>query len=221
MTQRVCPDCGREITGHGRYCNFCGWDLRTGKKPEAQKQDAGAVWNPEEAYARGKGGAILITLLAVIAIVAAVFLVMSASDRRGREIPSGFFNGMSFSEADRIMKESGFSPTKSSYGSSGIVHQEYSSRQVLERKTLYTALTVSENERDSYVAVCHYFQDTEGTSPGNPGDAFRGLKEKLTRMYGEPEEDQSFQGYYWFQDDRILILGYARTGVVELDQYYY
>ena len=221
MAQRVCPDCGHEIDGHGRYCNFCGWDLRAGKETKPGKQDAGAVWNPEEAYARRKGWVILVTIMAVFMITAAVFIVAFGSDRKGREMPAGFFNGMSFSEADRRMKDTGFSPTESSYGSNGMIHQEYGSHSVLGEKTLYTALTVSEKETDSYVVVCHYFQDKEGASAGNPGDMFRSLKEKLTRMYGEPEEDQAFMACYWVQDDSFLILGYARNGIVELDQYYF
>ena len=218
MAQKTCPDCGREITGYGRFCNFCGWDLRK-KKQETPRKDSGAAWNPDEVYARKKSTAAIVVMAAVIALVIAVAGVTvygGLKDLLPEKLPVTLSADMSASEARKAMRNAGFrqiSSSSSSLGDSWL----YDSREVLGIQTVDSMLHVfSVSDTSHFLNLSHYFaEDGKGTID-KPGKIFGELLDKLSRICGTPEKDE--RSFHWEKEG--ITLKYYTDDTVVLSQFY-
>ena len=215
MKEIKCPNCGRENAARARNCMFCGFSMKgaTAVKDTKETQDTGR-WNPEEAYARGKGRIFFWAVILVIAIAAAAFFMTYA---RGQELrmPYGIERTMTSEEVRECMERNGFEPLGSPSGSD-FRNQMYDSAYVLEEVTEYSVTAVGQGENAGQVYVMHAFHEEETGSFSHPGPDFQHLYDALEKDYGTPEKDTSNGLYLWRNGNVFMSLHYAGASLVEL-----
>ena len=221
MAQKTCPDCGREITGYGRYCNFCGWDLRK-KKPADPGTSAVPARKQEREDRPVRNGAIIaiITVLAIAAVsAAALWFSAGGNVFRGTEKLPGDLSGIRTNfQAVAEMKSAGFRQISSSSGSLGD-SWTFDSRKVLGVQTEYSILHIlAVSEKQRMTSVNHYFPEEEAGTIESPGKTMRKLLDALTAAYGTPEKDEKY--YTWKDRYSRITLGYGTGGMVVIGQYY-
>lgn len=194
MTDNRCPECGHELAGRGRFCIFCGSDLRKPSRiiGSAQSHSSDGLWNPEKAYGKSASHGTAVLLLAVLCIAIALVSVFAINAIRGSnysalsEKQPVLHSGMSFTEASAEMERCGFNKVSSSGNSSEgnkfscNFHEHTSYSETARIITL-----VVEEGKDGYVAVSYYYMDRE--SSFDESLLFRRLKKELCSRYGDPE----------------------------------
>ena len=180
-----CPECGHEITDRGRYCPFCGCDLR--KVPGMRTRSPLAV--------------LLVILLALGCIFAAFAFIRSES--RGRDPELRY--GMTFREAAAEMERCGFVPEGEEYGKDGRASRNYKEHSIYGRKAWMITLEARKNT-GGRVTLTTYFVDTD-KGYTRKTSVFTGLKNYLTDRHGKPEvKNGAYEYYYWQVDDGFIIL---------------
>ena len=227
MKIKVCPSCGHEIYDRGKFCQFCGCELRGGKtvdRPDERADTdgtwgAGAAesgsWNPDKAY-RGSAGRVLVVTLAAVFLVAAA--VMAYTHIWGQEMRFPKLNsGMTFLQARQAMREDGFREDEAPYLGSFYNLQRYASREVFGIETVYSELEVQEG---SYVAVGHMYYEPESGTVMNPGPVFRQLERNLNSSLGEGIRAEDGTYYYWRDRDKLMLMTYNTPDEVQIVIYY-
>lgn len=215
MKEIRCPNCGRENAARARYCMFCGMSMKGAEavKKTKETQEEGR-WNPEEAYARGKGGIIFLAVILIAAAAAAAFLLTFS---RGHELrmPYGIRLSMSSEQVRQCMEENGFT---SIWNPSGTDFRStmYESARVLGEETEYSLTAAGKSGDSRQVLVQHVFQEEETGSFEHPGPVFRRLLNALEKDYGEPEKDEATGMVLWRNGKVIAALEYAGGNLVEL-----
>jgi len=205
LSVKYCPECRHELAGRGRYCLFCGCDLRKSqqavpaKAPEARSD--GGRWDPETAYRRGAAGRIVFWALLLAALAAAAVLYFSSPKT---QLPS-FTAGISFENAYREMRRCGFVPLGDPVKQGQATTQRYGSSEVYGIRTVCTDLEVREGT-GAAVTLVHYYRDGSKKDQSR-SQTFARLKKTLSDRYGDPELIHTQQDYYYWPDDngyRIL-----------------
>ena len=221
MAQKTCPDCGREITGYGRYCNFCGWDLRK-RKPAAPVQPAAAPPKQESAERRERSGAagIVITIVAALAVAAAIFFFTTGkvSLTVHEKLPGNLGGRLTNWQALAEMKSAGFNLIKSNSSSLGDTWY-FEGRKVLGVQAESTTLYIFDvTEKMRIMSVTHYFREEKMGTLEVPGKTMKELLDKLTQAYGTPNRDD--KNYSWRDKDIRITLSYGSGDSVVISQYY-
>jgi len=180
-----CPECGHEIIDRGRYCPFCGCDLR--KVPGMRTRSPLAV--------------LLVILLAVGCVFAALALIRN--ENRGRDPELRY--GMTFREAAAEMERCGFVPEGAETGKDGMLSRNYKEHSIYGRKAWMITLDARE-ETGGLVTLTSYFVDSD-KGYTKKTSVFTGLKDYLTRKHGKPEvKNGVYAYYYWPLGDGYIIL---------------
>ena len=228
MSVKVCPSCGHEIYDRGRFCQFCGCELKGGvTAPAAEGTRSGNsgredenIWNPEKAYGNSRRRtALWAILLAVLAAVAAFVLVRYGIYANRSGMPADLRAGMSFRQAREVMRKEGFVEEGVPYESGKLHALQYDSREALGIRTEYSVLELRDGE---YAALVHMYYEVERGSMAHPGPVFVQLKNALSKAMGSegnPEEGTA-QYLIWRKDRRTVMLSYAAADEVQLVIYY-
>ena len=192
MSVYSCPECGHELVGRSRYCQFCGCDLR--KSGHSSASDS-------EKYERaivssGKRKTLIVTVFAFLAVVIALACYSSAP-AKAPLLPS-LKPGMDFDEACAAMNSAGFAKEGSSYRSGTAVCQEYSSRNVYGCSTFMSSLEVQEGP-DGHISLMHFYVTDYEKDEGKK--LFSQLKGTMSSLYGDPEYLTAVYDYYRWPDD--------------------
>ena len=224
MNVKVCPSCGHEIYDRGKFCPFCGCELKGGKAvavPEAKPAD-GETWNPESAYARKSPARVSALFLLLGALIAGlvIYLVSAGvfdSPDSGNWSRVNIRAGMSFGDALKQMKQAGFKENGEEYVSQRYRQAVFDSAEVCGNQTVLSVLEVTEG-KDAQVIVGHVFNEPKKGSLQQQGPVFRDLKNRLTKLYGEPLEYNMspFEYYMWNAKDRRVMLSYLDKDTVQM-----
>lgn len=222
MVVRCCPECGHEIAGRGRYCMFCGCDLRKTPRTAAPVQQGKDRHEenrePDERF-REKLGTIrkaaLVIVLALLAVAGVIWLacITVASPRTA---DPALRAGMSFEEAARAVERKGFVKDGGTVEKNGRTTQNYRSREVYGSTTVYSELEVEEGPKGK-VSLKHYYHDISGT--GENSWIFTLLKRKLTSLYGSPKHGDGVVGYYSWTDGDTHYMLYTLVNTICIDQW--
>jgi len=218
MKEVKCPNCGRENAGRARNCMFCGFSMKDAAavavKETKEPGDSGR-WNPEQAYAAGKGRMVFWAVIVLIIAGAVAFLLSYTHGRSELRLPYGIDRTMSPIEVRECMERNGFEPLGSPSGTD-YRNQMYGSAYVLNQLTEYSVTAVGDGDNSGQVFVMHVFFEEDEYSFKNPGPVFQDLLAALAQDYGEPEKDTANGLYRWRNGDVFLSLHYAGKTMVEL-----
>ena len=212
MSIRHCPECGHELAGRCRYCQFCGCDLRRTPRTASPVSSPASGGNPyASGFARGNspsGGrklTVIVVLLVMAAIAASLVFYSRSHDDAAPPVYSLLRSGMGFEEASGILEENGFVRDGDPYVSGGAVTQNYDSHTAYGEKAFIVSLEVDEG-RNGRVSLCYYYSDTDhGTDGRTP--VFSRLKKELSSRYGDPEYRTAvYDHYYWPDADGYHML---------------
>ena len=203
MAVRYCPECRHELAGSGRFCLFCGCDLRK-RRPVAGSVSETAAENRTGDSGEAPVGSFpgrqkalpvfLFILLVAAAVLLSVYLgvVKSPASRSGPELRPG----LSFTEASEIMERSGYQPDGEPFLNNGRITQSYQSHEAFGTEAWFVSLDVAEGE-GSHVAVTYYYADNDIGLNSNSA-VFRNLKKELSHRFGDPEfRTLVYDHYYW------------------------
>ena len=215
MIAKYCPECRHDITGRGRFCMFCGCDLRKNppvsatEKKEPKKN--GDTWDPEEVYQKKSSvpkKAALVILLAALAVVIAFVSVAFIGGGGKNGLSKQLRAGMTFEEAARVMKRNGFEADGEPEQQDGKTFQEYKRNEVYGYTTLRSVLRVEEGA-DGGITLTHYFNERKLGGEKESWDLLM-LRSKLSGQHGDPQyhADGVFPFYSW-QDDGAVYLLYS------------
>ena len=215
MAVRYCPECRHELAGRGRYCLFCGCDLRAAPPVSAEKpagESAGSDrdrWNPDEAYrSRKSASVLLVVFLAVAAIAAAVFLA-GYTDSSSKTPQLDLRAGMTFEEADALLQQNGFVPDGNPVSNAFTMGRMYRARKMYGLVAHTSELTV-DSGKGGQVTLALYYRCDEGQKPASSA-TFIQLKKNLSSLCGDPVLYDS-DTYYWPEEHGYRLL----TAVGEL-----
>lgn len=215
MAIKYCPGCGHELAGSGRFCLFCGCDLR--KTPSVPSPDPERVSGLSGSYtvqADRKASSGFKIFLAALAAVAVALVLVFVYGRDGR-IPAAvsvkepiLLSGMSFEEASAEMERCGF--VKTDVSGSAVHDGARCSCNFREHnafgETAMTITLVVDEEKDGYVALSYYFKDNQNNT-GGESFLFRRLKNQLSSRHGNPEHNDHILDYYlWHVSDGYVML---------------
>ena len=208
MAVRNCPECGHELSGRGRYCIFCGCDLRKARPLKAA--ESAPVVPAETASVRKSRPAFLAVLLAVAAVLAALAAYTGTVSRKPESPP--FRAGMSFEEAAQVMERCGYVCRGEPLREENDTRQDYEGCTVYGYDTRYSVLKVTEGDNPRIV-LTHYYAD-KNWSAGGESFMMRNLKQAMTGLYGKPEFLKSVVDYYnWPAKDGSYML-YSLAGSI-------
>ena len=84
MAIRNCPECGHELADRGRYCPFCGCDVRKAPRTAAPQAARQAASGTEPAYTERKSPWTgILVLAAALCVIAAVLGFLYTSEKGG------------------------------------------------------------------------------------------------------------------------------------------
>lgn len=178
---------------------------------QMKSTDENTVWEPEEAYreARSANLRLLIVILLIIAAGTAWIMGIMVHQKRTGEV---LLNAsMTFEEADKLLRDSGYNPMGLSYRNGKKVLQTYDSRAVFSCLPAYSMLENNEENNQRILRLDHVFEEDGKHSMADPGEVFRKLKEGLTKQHGVPEEKADATDKYlqWERKDNgLILLGY-------------
>lgn len=169
------------------------------------------TWDPETAYRESRAGnlRLLIAILLIIAVGAAWISGILAHQKRTGEVALNA--SMTFEEADRLLRDSGYNPMGLSYRNGKKVLQTYDSRALFSCLPAYSMLENNEENNQRILRLDHVFEEDGKHSMADPGEVFRKLKEGLTKQHGVPEEKSDAADKYlqWERKDNgLILLGY-------------
>lgn len=176
------------------------------------KQNAdNQIWDPERAYRESRSGnlRLLIALLVIIAIGAAWITGILAHQKRTGEVKLNA--SMTFEDADRLLRDSGYNPMGLSFRKGNKAIQTYDSRRVFSCLPVYSMLESEEENNEKMLRLDHVFMEDGKHSMADPGEICRTLRENLTKLHGAPEEKFDSDGKYlqWkTKDNGRILLGY-------------
>ena len=155
------------------------------------------IWDPETAYRESRAGnlRLLIAILVIIVVGAAWISGILAHQKRTGEVALNA--SMTFEEADRLLRDSGFNPMGLSYRNGKKVLQTYDSRAVFSCLPAYSMLENNEENNQRILRLDHVFEEDGKHSMADPGEVFRKLKEAgltvivhvIFGLPGETKED--------------------------------
>lgn len=228
MNVKVCPSCGHEIYDRGKFCTFCGCELKGGRMvtvPETKPAD-GETWNPESAYARQSPARLTALVVLLAALVAALVFLLAYSGafdnaNSGNWGRVNLRSGMGFEEARKQMRQAGFKEDGEVYVSREYRRAAFEPAEVYGHRTLFSVLEVSE-DKDAQVVAGHVYEEPGKGSMDKQGEVFRDLKKRLTVLHGEPlEYNMDPIGYYmWNTDEARIMLCYMDRETIQLVVYY-
>lgn len=198
MAIRTCPECGHELADRGRYCPFCGCDVR--KTPPATAPQAAprkAESAGEAVYTERKSPWTAILLLAAaVCVVAAVLGILYTSKKDGGEPRLRY--GMSFEEAAAEMKRCGFVRDGDAVESGGTITQNYAGHTLYGEKAYLISLE-ADSGKGGEVQLMGYYPDSD---PGYEQETvlLRSLKKYMTSRYGDPALTQGVYPWYSWRD---------------------
>ena len=210
---------------------FCGNPLAGGKAVSAGGEAAGGSrkaagnqegdrWDPETVYAqsRGRGIALLIAAVVLVAIVSVVYISQPGAigiSQRPFGPPLGTPGASGLTEMTAVLKEAGLIPQGDPYHYSDRIYQQFDASEIMGEKTEFS---VAEVEEESGIAVSHAFAEEKGKyySLERPGPVFKRLLDKLTSEFGKPVIQGAENYYYWTQKNEILVLYYGYDNVIWL-----
>ena len=224
MAVKYCPECRHEIAGRGRYCMFCGCDLRKTRPvavPAGQQENraAAAVREPEEAGSQKTSAVRKVIAIAVLALLIAMvgvgLLAYTGISSRKEESPV-LQAGMSFAEAARAVERCGFVKDGEDTEKSGKHTRKYKSREVYGYETRYTILETEEG-KNGRVSLTHYYSDTQGS--GTESWKFQQIANRMRERYGRPNQMKDIvEGYSWSDGNGGHML-YSIAGMIVLSQW--
>ena len=213
MIVRYCPECRHENTGRGKYCMFCGCDLRKVRPVSVRAGQAvnraAEAREPEESGSRKTPGVLKVILIALIAVVAAVtgiVLLGNYGKSPAKDGRPALKAGMTFEEAASAMKRSGFEPEGDPGQRNGVVWQEYRSREVYGYTTQYSVLYVREGE-EAEISLTHYYKDRKIGKEKESWDLLM-LRSNLNARHGDPAYNDNgiYPFYYWLDGGCTYLL---------------
>ena len=227
MAVKRCPECGHELAGRGRFCLFCGFDLRKASRnavtaPEQAEDRNGR--ESDEAFGKSSSAVLKIVLLSLIAVAAAFALVYFSRSGVNRSVVSDkepvLQAGMSFAEASAEMERCGFvrSPGSGTVPEGTKYSCNYLERSVFGQNAHIITLVVEEG-KNGYVALSYYYKDTE-TETGKESRLFRSLKSELSRRFGDPEYNDYIIKYYRWPDRDGYIMLSSSAGLITVFERY-
>ena len=230
MKVKICPSCGHEIYDRGKFCPFCGCELKGGKTVDRPEErivpegngsageagvPEGGAWNPEKAYG-GSAGRVAALIIAAVLLCAAAVVILSNTSRPDMKTPR-LHAGMTFPEACGVMRNEGYREEDAPYLGSFYKLQRYGSREVFGLQTEYSELEVQEG---SYVAVGHMYYEEESGTIMRPGPVFRQLEKNLNSSLGEGTRAEDGTFYFWQDKDKLLLMTYNAPDEVQIVIYY-
>ena len=198
MTVFYCPECHHEIERRGRFCMFCGCDLRKTARVSVHGKEAGPA-EPERDHSFGLKG---LTVAAVILMLVAVAGFIWTRNSRGSSDIYGLRPGMTYNEVCEKLEAQGFERSGDPEVNEGTLIQRFKSNRVYGYDTYFSTLEMSERE----ISFLHCYMGSRGMPAGVP-HAFNSVRGELTRKYGEPGF-VSEEGTYiaWEDGDRSAAL---------------
>ncbi len=169
------------------------------------------IWDPETAYRESRAGnlRLLIAILVIIAIGAVWISGILTHQKRTGEVALNA--SMTFEEADRLLRDSGFNPMGLSYRNGKKSLQTYDSRAIFSCLPAYSMLESTEENNEKLLRLDHVFEENGKHSMADPGEVCRKLREELTKLHGAPEEKSDATDKYlqWKRkDNSLVLLGY-------------
>ena len=221
MAVKYCPECGHELAGRGRFCLFCGCDLRRPRRAgagSAVKDGAdgarrGSGWDGRREKPARPALVLIAAFLALAAAFAGFYWFRSSSVYRGPDLRSG----MAFEQASAAMEASGFEADGEPYRVGTSVIQRYHSRTVWGCLTLWSELEIQE-DAGGRAALAHYYTDPGAEDQGSTG-LFRMLKESMSSRYGDPGQLQAGAACYWAGDEGYHLLAVYQDMIVAASVY--
>ena len=201
MGIRMCPECGHEITDRGRFCLFCGCDLRKMPAKVIEKAPGQAADVTPVKASKFSWNVVLIMLIAVCcAFAAAAFF-----HNEGRSEDPALRYGMTFKQAAAEMERCGFVPDGVKSRKDGIVSRNYKENRIYGRKAWLVELRAMKEE-GGRVTLTAYFQDSDNGYVKETS-VLTGLKDYLTKKHGKPEARNAvYEYYYWELADGYIML---------------
>ena len=222
MAVRNCPECGHELSGIGRFCQFCGCDLRKAPRPAASaggtRPPEAGTWDPADPY-RPAPGRTLFRILALIFLIAAGIIAAVYFSVRTESGPHPQLRGgMSFLEAAAEMERCGFVKEGNPTTNAGTVTQAYKKRAVYGQRADAVGLEVAEG-RNGSVGLIAYYIDSAGKTGGESA-LLRKLKKAMTTRWGDPEYIEAMYNYYrWADADGEHLLAFSEDVIMVYDRY--
>ena len=223
MAVKVCPECRHEIAGRGRYCMFCGCDLRKSRPVAAPAEQAGnrAAESREAAEGgnRKTSGILKVVVLAVLVIAAALagytLLANVAGPFTNPDTPA-LRAGMSLSEAALAVEKCGFVKDGAYTEKNGKYTQRYKSRQVYGYDTRYSVLEV-EPGKNGRVSLSNYYMNS-GIEAADSWKYVQ-LAKRMQQLYGVPKQLKGVtEGYSWSEENGGHLL-YSVAGMMVATQW--
>ena len=220
MAVKVCPECRHEIAGRGRYCMFCGCDLRK-TRPVAvsagqQENRAGETREPDAGRASGARKVAVVAVLILLAAVAGITLLRTFSFSSAKPDSPELRAGMSIAEAARATEKCGFVKDGEATEERGKYTQKYKSREVYGYETRYSVLETEEG-KNGHVSLTHYYRDTQGA--GTNSWKYVQIANRMREKYGRPKEMKDIvEGYSWSEGNGGHML-YAIAGMIVVYQW--
>ena len=221
MAVKYCPECRHEIAGRGRYCMFCGCDLRRTRPaaaPAGQQEDrTDDAREPETGRASGARKVAAVAVLILLAAVAGITLLRTFSFSSAKPDSPALRAGMSFTEAARAVEKCGFVKDGEDTEKNGKHTQKYKSREVYGYETRYSILETEEG-KGGRVSLTHYYRDTQGS--GTNSWKYVQIANRMREKYGRPKEmkDMVVEGYSWSEGNGGYML-YAVAGMIIVSQW--
>lgn len=203
MAIRTCPECGHELADRGRYCPFCGCDVRkTPRTTVPQAAPKKAEPGGEPVYSERKSPWPAILLLAAALFVVAAVLGFLYSSKKGGDPRLRY--GMSFEEAAVEMTRCGFVPDGDAIENRGTVTLNYASHTLYGEKAYIISLEANSG-KGGEVQLMGYYPDSD---PGYEHETalLRSLKKHMTNRYGDPVLSQGAYPWYSWQDKDVRII---------------
>ena len=215
MKIQYCPECKHQIESKGRFCMFCGCDLRktppvampekTAEKPDDIRPardipiglppDDDAAYDPNKRPLKNTVFGILLIIGAVIALV--IGIVNSNKKQKGNYLSTG----NSFSSVCRALENSGFTKVGGEEEENGKLTQRFTGGRVYGYPTTSTIVTEEKDE----ITLSHYFSKSNMNT--GVALAFMSMKGELNKQYGKPVYQADDNSYYsWEQNGKEIAL---------------
>lgn len=221
MEKRYCPECGHEIVDRGRFCQFCGCDLRkTPAKPspdsrsEAPSQSIQhapqSTQAPRDAQSspgtqpyRNSLSLRTVFLIMLITAACAFAVVMIVRNSTGGKDPTLRY-GMTFREAAAEMKRCGFVPDGEPTEKNGITTQNYKEHTLYDTKARWISLEAVK-DKGGRVSLSAFYQNGKGAQTKDMN--YWSLKSYLTSKHGKAEKKSAVYEYLrWELKDGYIVL---------------
>ena len=183
MADQRCPECGHEITDRGKYCPFCGCELRKGPK---------IPW-----------AVLLVVMIAAACIVLAATGVWKGKDK-GTDPTLRY--GMSFREAAAEMEKRGFAADGQPLEQRGVITQNYKEHVIYGSRAYIISLEAPAEGKNGPVSLACYYPDSDEGYEKETSQ-FRDLKKYLSARHGDAVLNNRIYVYYtWKEKDGYFML---------------